>query len=101
MTGVYVIMVLVGLGALVTMLLMYKFYWSPKKHWDELYSMLRRKGIGDRPETIVKDYYKLQHRNLSEKETRELTRQYLFNNKEFFLTMYDNIKGKKPNKGDI
>lgn len=91
-------MVLIGLGAGAMLAMLYKWYWSPKKDWDELYAMLRKRGIGDRPESIVKRYYKLQNRNLTEKEVRSLTKQYLFNNKEFFLTMYDNISKSERGK---
>ena len=97
MAGVLIIMALVGVGAFTMFALLWKFYWSPKKHWDELYEMLRKRGIGDRPENIVKSYNKLMNNNLTEKEVRKLTRQYLFSNKEFFLTMYDNIQQGRRN----
>jgi len=102
MSGVLIIMGLIATVGITMFLLMYKFYWHPKKHWEELYVMLRRRGIGERPENIIKSYYKLQQRNLSEKEIRKLTKEFLFNDKDFFLTMYDNVKGlkKKKEKGN-
>lgn len=54
--------------------------------------MLRSKGIADHPESITKRYYKLQGQNLSEREVRKLTNQYVHLNREFFLTMYDLVK---------
>lgn len=92
MSGVIIIMSLVGITALITFLSLYRYYWHPKKHWEELYSMLRKRGIGERPENIVKSYYKLQQKNLSEREIRKLTKEFLYNDKDFFLTMYDTTK---------
>lgn len=73
-------------------LLFYKFYWSKKIDRDEVLELLSTKGIGDRPETIVRDYYKTQGQVLQEKDVKKLTKQFIQNNKEFFLTMYDIIK---------
>lgn len=95
MSGVLIIAGLVGITGIIIFVLLYKYYWHPKKHWDELYEMLGRRGIGDRPENIVKSYYKMKQNNLSEKEVRRLTKSFLYNDKDFFLTMYDNLADAK------
>ncbi len=91
MVGVLIIMGLVAVSAITGFVIIYKKYFQPKEHWDELYEMLRKKGIGDRPENIVKSYYRMQGKFLLESEVRKLTRQYLIHNKDFFITMYDAI----------
>ena len=60
--------------------------------------LLRSNGIADRPETIVRRYYKAQGKSYSEKEVKKLTGQYMENNKDFFLTMWENIKPKDNKK---
>lgn len=69
--------------------LFYKFWWEKRIDRKDCIEMLRSKGIADHPESITKRYYKLQGDNLTEKEVRKLTNQYIHLNKEFFLTMYD------------
>lgn len=76
-------------------ILFYRFYWSIRIEKEYLVDLLRSNGIGDRPETIVKKYYKTQGRNLEEKEVRSLVKQFRHNNMEFFLTMYEHIKHKE------
>jgi len=72
--------------------LFYKLYWEKKIDRKDCIEMLRSKGIADHPESITKRYYKLQQENLSEREVRKLTNQYIHLNREFFLTMYDLVK---------
>jgi len=86
-------------GAGTGFILFYKFYWSHRIDREEVKEILIKAGIGDRPETIVKNYYQnIQHENLDEKKVRSLTRQFTENNKEFFLTMYDLTKKHQENK---
>ncbi len=96
--SVLVILGLVAVGGIAFMFLLWKWYLNPKNHWDELYEMLRSRGIGDRPQSIVKRFYELQHKHYTEKEIRKLTTQFLYNNKEFFLTMYDTIANANRNE---
>ena len=80
--------------------LFYKFWWEKKIDRKDCIEMLRSKGIADHPESITKRYYKLQGDNLSEKDVRKLTNQYIHLNREFFLTMYDLVsKREEENKG--
>lgn len=72
--------------------LFYKLWWERRIDRKDCIDMLRSKGIADHPESITKRYYKLQGQNLSEKEVRKLTNQYVHLNREFFLTMYDLVK---------
>ena len=67
----------------------YHFVISYKIDRKDTIDLLRQKGIGDRPETITKNYYKTQGENLDEKQVRKKTKEFIKNNKEFFLTMYD------------
>lgn len=79
-----------------TFFLFYKFWWEKRIDRNEVIDLLRSKGIADKPETIVRQYYKSQQLNKSESEVKKLTKQYARLQKEFFLTMYENIhKGEK------
>lgn len=54
--------------------------------------MLRKRAIAEKPETIVRQYYKSQQKNLTEKEVKKLTNDYIRLQKDFFFTMYDNTR---------
>lgn len=82
----------------VSFILYYKFYLSRKLDRKETIELLRTRGIGDRPETIVKDYYKKQGKILNEKEVRKLTNDYLSMNKDFFITMWEYNKKTEEDK---
>ena len=88
------IFLLIAIGA-TAFFIFYKYFWSRKIDREDVIKLLRTKGIGDRPETIVRNYYKTQGQNLEEKEVKKLTRQFEQNNKESFLTMFDVTKKSK------
>ena len=90
--GITFILLALGVSGLL-FALFYKFYWSKKIDYDETVALLRSKGIGDKPENIVKRYYKVKSSDiLTESRVRKLTKEFMQNDKDFFVTMWENSK---------
>lgn len=91
-----ILFVIIGLASFgVGFFLFYKFYWEKKIDRKDVIDLLRSKGIHEQPETIVRNYYKTQQINKTEGEIKKLTSQYSRLQKDFFLTMYENIQRRK------
>lgn len=89
--GVIAILIICGVGFLT----FYKLYWEKQIDRKDVEEKLAKKGIGDKPETIVRQYYKIIHNEiLEEKEVKRRTNQFIANDQEFFLTMWENMKKK-------
>ena len=85
-----ILFVIIGLASFgVGFFLFYKLYLEKIIDRRETIDLLRKNGIGDRPENLTKRYYKSQNENLDEREVRKRTNQFMRNNKEFFLRMYE------------
>jgi hypothetical protein len=98
MAGIlFVIIGLASFGA--GFVLFYKLWWEKRIDRKEVETLLRQKGIGEKPQTIVRRYYKTQGKNLTEKEVNKLTNDYTRVQKDFFLTMWENIKQREKNNG--
>lgn len=88
-----IIFILLGIAGLGTaFILFYKLYWEKRIDRSQVEEMLTKHGIGFSPEEIVKGYYKTKGLNKSDKEVKKLTKQFISNDKEFFLTMWEQSK---------
>lgn len=97
---VVALLIVIGLAFYV----FYRIYLSPRAQKQAVIEILRKNGIGDKPESVVKNYHlHCMNQKLTEQAVRKLTREYRNNNPEFFLTMYLNTqselkKKKEPEK---